>query len=282
MPVMNAAACAELMAALTAVGVRAALVIRDAAGEHAIHRKADDSPVTEADLAAEAAICQGLARLAPALPIISEERAEHDRPIMGDGSYFLVDPLDGTREFISGRDEYTVNIAVMTNGVPVAGVIAAPALKLIWRGVIDRGAERIEFTGDGRLGPPRPVHTRPWPPRDSPQELAVLISRSHLDERTKAYLAQLPQARTIACGSALKFCRVAEGSADLYPRLGPTRDWDVAAGHAIVAAAGGSVQTPQGTAVRYGTADLRIPGFIASGCFDGAPIAASAAAGGEP
>ena len=260
MPVLDAAACAELIEALTAIAVRAAFAIHGAAGKADVRRKADGSPVTAADMAAEAAIREGLARLLPALPIVSEEEAEHASPPARD-SYFLVDPLDGTREFIAGRDEYAINIAAMAGGAPILGVIAAPALGLIWRGIVGRGAERMGFAADGRILPQNPVHTRKRPQR----EMIVLVSRSHLDARTQAYLGGLPEPRAIACGSAIKFCRIAEGSADLYPRLAPTRDWDVAAGHAIVTAAGGSVLAPDGAPLRYGTAELRIPGFVAAG-----------------
>lgn len=259
MPSMDATACAELLPALSILGARVALTIRERAGGNDVRAKADGSPVTAADIAAETAIRDGLAELAPTLPIVSEEQAEHPR-LTGDGSYFLVDPLDGTREFIAGRDEYAINIALMTRGAPLLGVIVAPALGLVWRGIAGGSAERMSFAGDGMLSSPSPIHTRSWQ-----REPTVLISRSHLDARTQAYLASLPQSRTAPCGSAIKFCRVAEGSADLYPRLGPTRDWDVAAGHAVVEAAGGRVLAPDGKPVRYGTPDLLIPGFIASG-----------------
>jgi 3'(2'), 5'-bisphosphate nucleotidase len=260
---MNAAACAELLPALSTIGVRVALAIRERAGGTDVRAKADGSPVTAADIAAEAAIRDGLAELAPTLPIISEEQAEHPR-LAGGGSYFLVDPLDGTREFISGSDEYAINIALMTDGAPILGVIAAPAFGLIWRGIVGRGAERLSFTADGKMSAPTPIRTRPWPR----QEPIVLVSRSHLDPRTQAYLAGLPNPRSVPCGSAVKFCRVAEGSADLYPRLGPTHDWDVAAGHGLIEAAGGRVLAPDGKPVRYGTPELLIPGFIASGDAD--------------
>ena len=267
MPTLDAAACAELMDMLTAISARAALAIRGAGGEGGVRIKADGSPVTAADDAAEAAIREGLARLAPALPIISEEQAERASPAVESASYFLVDPLDGTREFIAGRDEYTTNIALVTHGAPILGVIAAPALGLIWRGIVGRGAERIALAGDGKSSRPSPIHTRPRPRR----ELLVLVSRSHLEARTRAYLEQLPQARTSPCGSAVKFCRIAEGSADLYPRLAPTRDWDVAAGHAILEAAGGKVVAPDGAPLSYGTAELRIPAFLAWGDAMAAP-----------
>lgn len=260
MPVLDAAACAELIEALTGVAVRAAFAIRAAAGKAGVRRKRDGSPVTTADIAAQESIRAGLARVAPELPIISEEETEH-APSPADCSYFLVDPLDGTREFIAGRDEYAVSIAAMSGGTPILGVIAAPALGLIWSGILGRGAQRAAFTADGRILPASPVRTRSRPQG----EIVVLVSRSHLDGHTQAYLAGLEKPRTVPCGSAIKFCRVAEGSADLYPRLAPTRDWDVAAGHAIVTAAGGRVLAPDGSPLRYGTADLRIPAFVAAG-----------------
>jgi 3'(2'), 5'-bisphosphate nucleotidase len=260
---MDAVACAKLLPALSTIAARAALAIRDRAGGNDVRAKADGSPVTAADIAAEAVIRDGLAELAPALPIISEEQAEHPRPA-GGGSYFLVDPLDGTREFIAGRDEYAINIALMTKGAPILGVIAAPALGLIWRGIVGGAAERVSFAADGTMSAPSPIRTRPWPQ----DEAIVLVSRSHLDAQTQAYIARLPASRTVPCGSAVKFCRIAEGSADLYPRLAPTHDWDVAAGHALIEAAGGRVLAADEKPVRYGTPELLIPGFVASGDAD--------------
>lgn len=256
---MDAAACAKLMPALTAVAVRAALVVRNFAGKGDVHRKRDGSPVTEADLAAEAAIRDGLARAAPDLPLVSEEQAEGEAPRVLGRSYALVDPLDGTREFIAGSEEYAINIAIMIGGRPVLGIVAAPALGLIWRGMVGNGAERIAFAADGQLAAQQPIHGRKRPPQD----LVAVTSRSHLDAKTKAYLDGLPVARTMPCGSAIKFGRIAEGSADLYARLSPVRDWDAAAGHALVEAAGGSVRTPEGQPLHYGTTKRVIPGFIA-------------------
>jgi len=265
-PTLDAAACAELMDALTAISASAMAAIRDAAGNGAVQIKADGSPVTAADDAAEAVIRDGLARLAPALPIISEEHAAREeatkskRPNGGRASYFLVDPLDGTREFIAGLDEYTINIAVVTNGAPMLGIITAPALGLAWRGIVGRGAERIELS-DGKISSPRAIRTRPRPERG----LVAMVSRSHLETRTRTYLNGFPQVKLVQCGSSVKFCRLAEGLADLYPRLAPTHDWDIAAGHAILAAAGGRVAAPDGAPLVYGTSDLLIPAFLAWG-----------------
>ena len=260
MPTLDAAACANLMDELTRIVAHAAETILDLAIKPGVRSKADGSPVTAADEAAEAVICDGLKRLAPGIPVISEERAarEKPKPIAG-GSYFLVDPLDGTREFIAGRDEYTVNIALMTDGVPVLGIICAPALGDLWRGSVGHGAERISLTRSTEA--PIPIHTRPRPQ----SEAVVMVSRSHLDASTKSYVDGLPGAKLVQSGSSIKFCRLAEGSADLYPRLAPTHDWDIAAGHAILKASGGSVTSPDGMPLAYGTGDLLIPAFIAWG-----------------
>jgi 3'(2'), 5'-bisphosphate nucleotidase len=266
-PAFDTAACAALMDELTALSARAAQAIKDWTGKGGVRSKADGSPVTAADEAAEAVICDGLVRLAPAVPIISEEQAARENPkipIMspaGEGaSYFLVDPLDGTREFVAGRDEYTINIALISAGAPILGIITAPASGLTWRGIVGRGAERIALA-DGQSSPPRAIYARPRPER----EVVIMVSRSHLEARTRAFLDGFPQAKLVPCGSSVKFCRLAEGSADLYPRLAPTRDWDVAAGHAILKAAGGHMTAPDGSPLIYGSADLLIPAFVASG-----------------
>jgi 3'(2'), 5'-bisphosphate nucleotidase len=259
-PTFDAAACADLMDELTRITAQAAEAILDFATATGVRSKADGSPVTAADEAAEAIICDGLKRLAPAVPVISEEHAARERPTpIAGGSYFLVDPLDGTREFIAGRDEYTINIALMNDGAPLFGIICAPALGYLWRGIVGRGAARLSFAS--QTEPPTPIHTRPRPA----SEAVVMVSRSHLEARTKSYVGGLPGAKLVQSGSSIKFCRLAEGSADLYPRLAPTHDWDIAAGHAILKAAGGSVIAPDGAPVVYGTNDLLIPAFLAWG-----------------
>jgi 3'(2'), 5'-bisphosphate nucleotidase len=254
------AAYAHLMDPLTKITMSAAEAIRFSQTEGGVRVKADGSPVTAADEAAEAVIRDGLVRLDATLPIISEEDAERNKPSVTSRSYFLVDPLDGTREFIAGRGEYTVNIALIVDGAPIVGVIAAPAQGLIWRGIVGRGADRLTFSAQ-KAGTPQAIKTRPRP-RD---ELIVMVSRSHLEARTQAYLDGLPHAQRVGCGSSVKFCRLAEGTADLYPRLAPTHDWDIAAGHAILTAAGGSVIDPDGATLTYGSPDLIIPAFLAWG-----------------
>jgi 3'(2'), 5'-bisphosphate nucleotidase len=221
--------------------------------------KADGSPVTEADLAADRVIAEGLARLLPGIPSLSEERA-HSVKLPIAGSFFLIDPLDGTKEFVAGRNEFTVNLALVTDGVPLLGIVGAPALGLIWRGLVGRGAERLTIAG----GSATPIHTRPIPPPGKPWIAAV--SRSHGDSRTEAFIDSRPDAVRQIAGSAIKFCRVAEGGADIYPRLAPTCEWDVAAGHAVVTAAGGKVTDGSGAALRFGAGmDFIVPEFIAWG-----------------
>jgi len=259
-PEFDAASCASLVDSMTAIAISASEVIRRSGRHSGVRLKPDGSPVTAADEGAEALIRDELSRLKPTLPIISEEEAERAKPPTASKTFFLVDPLDGTREFISGRDEYTVNIALVSDGIPILGVIVAPARGMIWRGVVGRGAERMVLSS-GRALPPIAIGVR----RRPPGELLVMVSRSHLDPRTEAYLEGFANVQRVPCGSSLKFCRLAEGAADLYPRLGPTRDWDVAAGHAILAAAGGVVVGPDGGPLIYGTADLRIPAFLAWG-----------------
>jgi 3'(2'), 5'-bisphosphate nucleotidase len=252
-------ATAELLDGLTALGIAAAKAILDCGADRGVRIKADGSPVTPADEAAETIIRDGLAQLAPSLPVISEEAAERPQPAAGT-NYFLVDPLDGTREFIAGRTEYTVNIGLISGWTPSVGVIVAPALGLVWRGIVGSGAERLALSS-GKISRPEPIHTR----TRTDGELIVMVSRSHLDAATQLYLDGLPHTRRIACGSSIKFCRLAEGFADHYPRLGPTHDWDVAAGHALLVAAGGSVVGQDGEALTYGAPDLRIPSFLAWG-----------------
>ena len=259
MPNFDSTARAELLLGLTALGVAAAKAILGCRADGSVRIKADGSPVTPADETAEAVIRSGLARLAPNLPVVSEEEAERHPPGAG-VDYFLVDPLDGTREFIAGRGEYTVNIALISARMPALGVIVAPALGLVWRGIVGRGAERLTFSS-GQMSEPESIRTRARPAG----ELIVMVSRSHFDAATQRYLDELPHTQRIACGSSIKFCRLAEGAADHYPRLGPTHDWDVAAGHAILAAAGGGVVGWDDETIDYGTPELVVPAFFAWG-----------------
>jgi 3'(2'), 5'-bisphosphate nucleotidase len=261
-----AAADGTLMAALTGVVSQAcAAILAARAGTLATRTKADRSPVTAADEASEAAILAGVGRLLPGVPIVSEEAACRAFPEQLPDSFVLVDPLDGTRELIAGRDEFSVNLALVTGGRPCLGIVAAPASGLFWRGDA-RGADRLRLAPGAPASAARdrgPIRTRPWPDTG----LVAAVSRSHLDAQTLAFLARLRPAQQIAAGSAVKFCRVAEGAADIYPRLAPVCEWDLAAGHAVLAAAGGEVTCPDGQPLEYGRVAqrLRVPGFIAWG-----------------
>jgi 3'(2'), 5'-bisphosphate nucleotidase len=256
-------AAAALLEPLTGLVVRAgATILAINRASMKINDKVDGSPVTEADLAADQIINDGLARLIPGVPVLSEERADLAKPPF-EGSFFLIDPLDGTKEFVAGRAEFTVNLALVTNGTPLLGIIGAPALGLVWRGLVGRGADRLT-TNDGALVA-KPIHTRPFPQAGNPW--IVTVSRSHGDARTEAFIDGRPGAMREVLGSAVKFGRVAEGAADIYPRLAPTREWDVAAGHAIVTAAGGKITDAQGAELKFGKdgKDFIVPAFIAWG-----------------
>jgi 3'(2'), 5'-bisphosphate nucleotidase len=247
------------------------LVIRAGAAILAVNRRAmkidgkvDGSPVTEADLAADRIIDEGLARLIAEVPALSEERLHLAKPPYR-GSFFLIDPLDGTKEFVAGRNEFTVNLALVTNGTPLLGIIGAPALGLVWRGLVGRGAERVTVN-EASVRAVEPIRTRSFPKRGEPWIVAV--SRSHGDLRTDAFIAARPGAVRETLGSAVKFGRVAEGGADIYPRLAPTCEWDVAAGHAVITAAGGKITDSGGHDVRFGEGRREgfvVPEFIAWG-----------------
>jgi 3'(2'), 5'-bisphosphate nucleotidase len=261
-PVIDRDAAAALVEPLTDLVVRAgAAILAVDRGAMRIDGKADGSPVTDADLAADRIIAEGLARIAPEVPALSEERVDQAKPPY-ERSFFLIDPLDGTKEFVAGRDEFTVNLALVTGGVPLLGIIGAPALGLIWRGLVGRGAERLTTAGASRA---EPIHTRSFPKRGEPWIVAV--SRSHGDARTEAFIAERPGAVRQALGSAVKFGRVAEGRADIYPRLAPTSEWDVAAGHAVVTAAGGRITDTKGADLQFGRGGqgFIVPEFIAWG-----------------
>src|ERR1700687_5051964 len=246
-PAIDLDTAATLMAPLTDLVVRAgAAILAVNRGAMKIDGKADGSPVTEGDLAADRIIADGLARLIPDVPAISEERVDLAKSPY-DASFFLIDPLDGTKEFVAGRSEFTVNLALVTNGTPLLGIIGAPALGLIWRGLVGRGAERLT-TREPSVA--EPIHTRTLPKRGEPWIVAV--SRSHGDSRTEAFIEERPGAIRQALGSAVKFGRVAEGGADIYPRLAPTCEWDVAAEHAVVTAAGGRITDGQGSDLQFG------------------------------
>jgi len=264
-PLIDIKTAAALMDPLASLVAKAGASVLAIKRDHlTIAGKADGTPVTDADLASDAIIADGLARLCPDIPALSEERVHLATPPYA-GSLFVIDPLDGTKEFIAGRDEFTINVALVTDGVPQLGIIGAPALGLIWRGLVGGGAERLAVTADARLGTPEPIRTRPFPPGGAPWIAAV--SRSHGDSRSSAFIDSRPGAVRKPLGSAVKFCRIAEGGADIYPRLAPTGEWDVAAGHALVVAAGGKITDGRGESLRFGQSrdGFLVPEFIAWG-----------------
>jgi 3'(2'), 5'-bisphosphate nucleotidase len=263
--IIDGAAASHLMEPLTALVVKAGeaiLSVNRAAMR--VDGKQDGSPVTEADLAADRIIADGLAQLAGDIPTLSEERTQLASPPFH-GSFFLIDPLDGTKEFVAGRDEFTVNLALVTQGVPLLGIVSAPALGLLWRGIVGRGAERVTFDG-ATIGAAEPIRTRKLPTPGEPWIAAV--SRSHGDPTSEAFIDSRPNAVRKTCGSAVKFGRIADGSADIYPRFGPTCEWDVGAGCAVVTAAGGKVTDGKGGDLVFGQRQdtgFIIPAFVAWG-----------------
>ncbi|MDD9990670.1 MAG: 3'(2'),5'-bisphosphate nucleotidase CysQ [Rhodospirillales bacterium] len=220
-----------------------------------VETKADCTPVTEADRAADRIIVAGLLAADPGIPVISEESTSTG-PAPAGGRFWLVDPLDGTREFIARTGEFTVNIALIEAGRPVVGVLHAPVQGETY--VADGMGGAVRIVGDG---PPQAIRARPVPA----QGPAVVASRLHRDAETNAYIAGLGAARTVSAGSALKFGLLARGEADIYPRFGRTMEWDTAAGQAVLEAAGGHVRDLNGRTLSYGKAGFINPPFVASG-----------------
>lgn len=240
-------------------------ILRIYATDFAVAAKGDASPVTEADQAAEAIILKGLVELAPNIPIVAEEEAAAGRVPAATRTFFLVDPLDGTKEFISRNGEFTVNIALIEDGAPTAGAVYAPALGRIYWGSQGEGSYMADVT-DGELGPAQPIEVR-----TAPAAITAIGSRSHGGAETDAYLKAFTVAEFKPAGSSLKFCLLACGEADIYPRMGRTMEWDTAAGDAVLRAAGGRVETLGGQPLVYGKrdqasdADFANPYFVAFG-----------------
>ncbi len=235
------------------------IIMRHYEGETVSREKKDHSPVTAADEEAEEYILRHLGEAAPGIPVIAEESAAAGRlPDIGSGPFFLVDPLDGTREFIGRNGEFTVNIALVERGVPVAGVVFAPAIgRLFWgseAGAFEMAPGNVET----------PIRTR----TPAPSALKAVASRSHRDADTDRFLQRHGVKDIVSAGSSLKFCVLAAGEADLYPRMAPTMEWDTAAGHAVLLAAGGRVTLDdEHTPLAYGKSGdgFRNPNFIAWG-----------------
>ncbi|BCT92733.1 3'(2'),5'-bisphosphate nucleotidase CysQ [Lysobacter helvus] len=228
--------------------------------EHAfeVERKADASPLTAADLAAHRILVEGLERLTPDIPVLSEEAAE-DTPwnVRRDWRrLWLVDPLDGTREFVKRNGEFTVNLALIEDGEVIFGVVQAPVTGQLWHGT--RGGPALRRDADGEVV----IQSR----RPATAPLRVAASRSHRDTRTEDFIARMGEVEPIGLGSSLKFCRLAEGGMDVYPRFGPTNEWDTAAGQAVLEAAGGCVLDSKGRPMRYNQRDTLLNGdFMALG-----------------
>jgi 3'(2'), 5'-bisphosphate nucleotidase len=228
------------------------------AEEIEVREKADASPVTEADEAADAFILEALGKLTPELPIITEESFEAESlPDLSGGRFWLVDPLDGTKEFLSRNGEFTVNIALIDGQQPIAGVVHAPALAMTWAGA---GPGQASFSETDK--PTMPIAVRALPKEGA----TVIASRRHgRSEDLGPYLKGKPVKEMLSAGSSLKFCLIASGKADLYPRFGRTMEWDTAAGHAVLLAAGGRVETLDGQPLGYAKPGFENPHFIAYG-----------------
>jgi 3'(2'), 5'-bisphosphate nucleotidase len=229
--------------------------------------KNDLSPVTEADVNAERIIVDGLAWHFPGIPIVAEEQASAGNLPKDLGNcFFLVDPLDGTKEFCAGREDFTVNIALIEDGIPVAGLVYAPARAVLYAGAGDTAYRASVANASGEALVERRI---PLKPESEPAPRRVVASRNHLTPETEEYLAGLTGCSTVNIGSSLKFCLLAEGSADLYPRFSRTMEWDTAAGDAVLRAAGGRTETLDGQLLTYGKrnqmsdSDFANPHFIA-------------------
>jgi len=230
-------------------------------GDFATQAKADDSPVTAADLAADAVIVEGLRTAYPDIPVVTEERADTHGGAAA-AVHFLVDPLDGTKEFVQRRGDFTVNIALIENGVPTAGAVYAPARGRLFRTDAAGGAAEETTGPDAAMAAARPIAVA----TADNAALRVVASASHRDAATDEWIARYAVAGFRAAGSSLKFCLVAAGEADLYPRLGRTMEWDTAAGHAVLAAAGGTVlRLDDRTPLVYGKPGRDNPHFVAFG-----------------
>ena len=222
--------------------------------EHDTQLKDDRSPVTAADLAAHRVLVAALAGLLPDCPVVSEEDSDSQRYRQATGRFWLIDPLDGTKEFLARNGEFTVNIALISQGRSVLGVVLAPASNRLYWGGPDLGAWREQ------AGAAQAIQVQPG------TCCRVVASKSHLNAETQAFIDRLGVVKLVQAGSSLKLCRIAEGAADIYPRLAPTCEWDTAAAQAVLEGAGGVVLNELGQPLRYGKPDVLNPGFIAIRC----------------
>lgn len=243
------------------------LAIADTAGKQVmeiyqtdfeVHTKEDNSPITAADMASHHVIVDGLTALTPDIPILSEESANAPWAQRRNWSRFwLVDPIDGTKDFTNRTGEFTVNIALIENGEPLLGVVTAPALNEAYWGIVGEGAWKRDPDGS----------VRQLTVAEPPAEKRVVASKNHLNDETREFIEALGAHVLVQAGSSLKFCRIAEGAADIYPRLGPTCEWDTGAAHAVLTAAGGKITQINGTPLVYGKEDVLNPFFVASGAW---------------
>ena len=257
---------ARLLEGLVVTALEAGAAIWTVFNEHFdVLVKADASPVTAADHAAEAIILKALAALAADIPVVAEEEAAAGRiPTVG-ARFFLVDPLDGTKEFIKRGTDFTVNIALVEDGIPTLGVVYAPARSRLYAGDVRTGTAWTAQAGPGAEAAPE---RSPLKVRTPGQRLTAVASKSHDTPATEAYLHACDVAERVSIGSSLKFCLLAAGEADLYPRPAPTCEWDTGAGHAVLLAAGGRVFGPDGQPLAYGKPRFFNPGFVATGPYD--------------
>jgi 3'(2'), 5'-bisphosphate nucleotidase len=257
----------ELIPAAIAAGAEI-MAVHATLCDESVRQKGDGSPVTLADERAETVILAALSRITPDIPVVAEEAAAAgDIPDIG-ARFWLVDPLDGTREFVGGQSDFTVNIGLIEHGIPTIGIVYAPATGALYVG--DATGARMASVTQGAIGSWRSISVA------VPDEkaLRVLASRSHLTPETKAFIDQFSVAELVSAGSSLKFCKLAAGEADLYPRMGRTMEWDTAAADAVLRAAGGRVLTLDGQPLIYGKrgqaddSDFANPWFVATGPFD--------------
>ncbi|GHF22477.1 3'(2'),5'-bisphosphate nucleotidase CysQ [Kordiimonas sediminis] len=239
-----------------------------------VYGKADASPVTEADRRGEEVIAADLARIAPSIPMVGEEaKSEGQCPDISGGTFWLVDPLDGTKEFIKKGGDFTVNIGLIVDNKPVLGLVYAPASNTLYAGIVGEGAWSATIE-DGAVTDKHAIACR----AANADNLTIVASKSHRSPELEAWLAHFPSANNVSIGSSLKLCLLATGEADIYPRLGPTCEWDTAAAHAVLLAAGGKVLTPEGTPLEYGkdTTTFLNPWFlcIADDTLDVPPLTA--------
>jgi 3'(2'), 5'-bisphosphate nucleotidase len=234
----------------------------------AVERKADQSPVTAADRQSEDIILEGLARITPGVPVIAEEEVAAGRIPRIDGPFFLVDPLDGTKGFIKGRPEFTINIGLIEARVPVFGLLYAPALADFYVTLGSDEAATAKLEPDSKVRSLADCNLQPLRGRvPDPHALVALTSQSHLNRATEGFLNRYNVVERRALGSSLKFGLIAKGEADFYPRVGPTCEWDTAAGHAVLVAAGGAVTNINGAPLLYGNSEcgFKNPDFVAWG-----------------